>query len=83
MKPLDDDTLRAIADLHGNPNFEKIRKWIRESRKEAIKAGGGDFNFGRAAEIQDMEDAIDSAREKYEDIEKLKKNPQVGVDIGI
>ena len=74
MKSLDENTLRAIVDLQGNPNWEKIFSWIKASRDFAIKALNENtvFNSGRVAEIQDIIDKVETAREKYDQLQVQK-----------
>jgi hypothetical protein len=72
----DEKVLRAILSLEGNPNWEIIRHWFRESLGEVFLDQGVyvpeltkyPFNAGRNKELKELVNHIDKARESLEKI---------------
>lgn len=75
MKRPDEDTLRALVALQGNPNWERVLFWIRETYNQAMANLGENttFNAGRAAEIHDFLKNVHESRINLETLLKAKK----------
>ena len=60
----DEETLRAIVGIEGNPNWETIMRWINDSVWQIHRELGSNsiFNAGRIAELMDLQNKIASAR---------------------
>ena len=59
----DEETLRAIVAIEGNPNWDMILLWINDSIWSIHKElGVNHFNAGRIAELMDIQHKIASAR---------------------
>jgi len=60
----DEETLRAIISIEGNPNWDAITKWIDDSLWQIHRELGSNsvFNAGRIAELLDIQNKIASAR---------------------
>lgn len=60
----DEETLRAIVGIEGNPNWDKIMAWINDSGWQIHRELGTNsiFNAGRIAELLDLQNKIASAR---------------------
>ncbi len=61
----DEETLKAIINIQGNPNWERILWWIRESyNREMSQLGGPDNSFrsGMAAQLHDLLKNVHEAR---------------------
>ena len=60
----DEETLRAIVTIEGNPNWEMILSWINNSVWQIHRELGTNsiFNAGRIAELLDIQNKIASAR---------------------
>jgi len=74
----EEKVLGAILSLDGNPNWEVIRQWFRESLGEIFVEQGAYspemtkyvFNGGRNKELKELIQTIDKARENMERIRK-------------
>ncbi len=79
MKLPEEEILRAIVNLQGSPNWEKVVVWLRESRDQANMTlyENTVFNAGRAAELQDLIQNIDTAREKHDEIQRQRNLGQI------
>jgi len=66
----DEETLRALVSLGGDPRWEKVRGWFKKSLVSAEKALGDNtvFNAGRVAEVADLSEKIDTAKEVLDQI---------------
>lgn len=66
MQRPDQDTLKAMVLLEGDKRMEKILKWFDNSYRQIMKKELGErveFNAGRAAELFDILDTLENARE--------------------
>lgn len=71
----DEEILKAILNLEGNPNWEVIRnKWFRKSLSELWGPGEAVFAHGMFSQLIDLMDKIEGARESMRLIE-LRKPP--------
>jgi len=70
MQRPDEETLSAIANLGGDPRWEKVLLWIQASLNYAESVLGENtvFNAGRVAELSDQKKKIETARETLEQI---------------
>jgi hypothetical protein len=66
----DEEILSAILNLRGDPRWEKVLTWFDASLSYAEKAlvENTVFNAGRVAELADLEEKIDTAREVLDQI---------------
>jgi len=71
----DEDTLRVIVSLQGDPRGMKFLEWIQASRKEAERAlyENTAFNAGRVAELADIERNVEEAKGKLDELRKIGK----------
>ncbi len=77
----DEKVLNAINLLDGNPDFEIVRRWIKESLYQAFIESSTPrmdvpmypFNAGRAFELKDMLNKMERSRETLEAIQKGKR----------
>ncbi len=70
MKTPDEDVLRSLVNLEGNPNWERIFAWVKSSRDIANRSlyENTVFRAGGAAELQDFIDKAESAKTKLEQV---------------
>jgi predicted HAD superfamily phosphohydrolase len=76
----DEKILGAILSLDGNPNWEVIRQWFRDSLGEIFVEQGAYspettkyiFNAGRNKELKELIQTIDKAKENLERIRKSR-----------
>lgn len=64
----DEETLKAIMTLDGDPRWEKVKEWISKSHTEAAKARSSD-----AFEIWNLLSWINNAREELRRLEATKE----------
>ncbi len=78
MENPDEDVLRSMVNLEGNPNWERIFAWIHRSRKSATLS----LRAEAAAELEDLIDKVEGAKAKFEDIKRTRdlqaKNQNIG-----
>jgi len=80
IKP-DERILKAINSLEGNPDWETIRRWLKDSLGQAFidcAAYRPDlsiypFNSGRAFELKELVNSIEKSRETLEAIRRGKE----------
>jgi hypothetical protein len=68
----DEETLRALVGLGGDPRWEKVKAWFKKSLVSAEKALGDNtiFNAGRVAEVADLNEKIETAKEVLDQVIK-------------
>jgi hypothetical protein len=73
MKKPDEKILKAINSLRGNPDWEMIRQWAKDSLDEIFSEytvqyrpdqNWFPFNSGRAFELKDLLTHLDTRRER-------------------
>ena len=71
----DEETLSALLNLRGDPRWEKVREWFKASLSYAQKALADNtvFNGGRVAELADLEEKIETAKEVLDQIKAGRK----------
>jgi hypothetical protein len=77
IKP-DERILKAIRSLEGNPDWETIRRWLKDSLGQAFIDASSyrpdlsifPFNSGRASELKELVNTIDKSRDILEAIRK-------------
>lgn len=80
IKP-DERILKAINSLEGNPDWEIIRRWLRESLGQAFIDSATyrpdlsiyPFNSGRIFELKELINTIDKSRDTLEAIRRGKE----------
>jgi len=80
IKP-DERILKAFSSLDGNPDWEIVRKWIKDSLGQAFIDSATyrpdlsiyPFNSGRAFELKDLVTYIDKSRDTLEAIRRGKE----------
>jgi len=80
IKP-DERILKAINSLEGNPDWETIRRWLKDSLGQAFIDSAMyrpdlsiyPFNSGRAFELKELVNTIDKSREILEAIRRGKE----------
>ncbi len=80
IKP-DERILKALNSLEGNPDWESIRRWLRDSLGQVfidLAAYRPDlsvypFNSGRSFELKELVTYIDKSRETLEAIRRSKE----------
>ena len=80
IKP-DERILRAINSLDGNPDWEILRRWFKDSLGQAFIDSSTyrpdlsiyPFNGGRAAELKELVNYIDKSRIILDSISEGKK----------
>ncbi len=79
MQTPDEDVLRSLVNLEGNPNWERIFAWIKRSRDTANRALYENtlFRAGGAAELQDFIDKVESAKTKLDQARAQKALDQM------
>ena len=76
----DERILKAIGSLEGNPDWETIRRWIKESLGQVFIDSATyrpdlsvyPFNSGRAFELKELVNCIDRSRETLEAIRRAR-----------
>jgi hypothetical protein len=80
IKP-DERILKAFGSLDGNPDWEIVRKWIKDSLGQAFIDSATyrpdlsiyPFNSGRAFELKELVNYIDKSRDTLEAIRRGKE----------
>ena len=80
IKP-DERILKALRSLEGNPDWETIRRWLKDSLGQAFIDASSyrpdlsvyPFNSGRAFELKELVTYIDKSRETLEAIRRGKE----------
>ncbi len=81
IKPADERLLKAIASLEGNPDWEIVRRWFKDSLGQAfldsatprMELSMYPFNAGRAFELKELVNYIDQNRKTLEAIHRGKE----------
>jgi hypothetical protein len=69
----DEEILKAILNLEGNPNWEVLRKkWFRKSLSETTGAHEAPYTKGMQDQIISLIDTIDGARELHDLVVRRK-----------
>ncbi len=69
----DEEILKAILNLEGNPNWDVIRKkWFRKSLSETLGPHETVYTKGMQDQIISLMDNIEGAREAFSLIERRK-----------
>ncbi len=79
IKP-DENILKAINSLGGNPDWETIRRWLKDSLGQAFIDSAAyrpdlsiyPFNAGRAFELKELVNTIDKSRETLDAIRRAR-----------
>ena len=80
IKP-DERILKAINSLEGNPDWETIRRWLKDSLGQAFIDSATyrpdlsiyPFNSGRAFELKELATYIDKSRDTLDAIRRGKE----------
>ncbi len=80
IKP-DERILKALNSLDGNPDWEILRRWLKDSLGQAFVDSASyrpdlsiyPFNSGRAFELKELVTYIDKSRETLEAIRRGKE----------
>lgn len=71
----DEEILKAILALEGNPNWDILRKkWFRKSLSETTGPHEASYGKGMQDQVISLMDYIDGARELHELV--LKRKPR-------